>query len=53
MKKILLTLAIAFGLIQITNAQVIVTCLPCDQLSMSVNVGSETNDLNIYHAGQY
>ena len=52
MKKILLTLAIAFGLIQITKAQV-VTCLPCDQLSMSVNVGSDTNALNIYHAGQY
>jgi hypothetical protein len=52
MKKILLTLSIAFGLIQITKAQV-VTCLPCDQLSMSVNVGSDTNALNIYHAGQY
>jgi hypothetical protein len=52
MKKILLTLAIAFVLIQITKAQVL-TCLPCDQLSMSVNVGSDTNALNIYHAGQY
>lgn len=51
MKKILLTLAIAFVLIQITKAQVI-TCLPCDQLSMTVNV-SDTNYLNIYHAGQY
>ena len=52
MNKILLTLAITFGLIQITKAQ-ITTCLPCDQLSMSVNVGSDTNALNIYHAGQY
>ena len=51
MKKILLTLAVTFGLIQITKAQ-FVTCLPCDQLSMSVNV-SDTNYLNIYHAGQY
>ena len=51
MKKILLTLAIAFGLTQITKAQTI-TCLPCDQLSMTVNV-SDTNYLNIYHAGQY
>lgn len=51
MKKILLTLAIAFGLTQITKAQ-ITTCLPCDQLGMSVNV-SDTNYLNIYHAGQY
>jgi len=52
MKKILLTLAIAFGLTQITKAQ-ITTCLPCDQLSMSVNVGSDTTMLSIYHAGQY
>ena len=51
MKKILLTLAIAFGLTQIAKAQ-ITTCLPCDQLGMSVNV-SDTNYLNIYHAGQY
>ena len=52
MKKILLTLAIAFGLIQITKAQV-VTCLPCDQISMVINVGSDTTSLSIYHAGQY
>ena len=51
MNKIILTLAITFGLTQITKAQI--TCLPCDQLTMSVNVGSDTNALNIYHAGQY
>lgn len=51
MKKILLTLAVTFGLIQITKAQVI-TCVPCDQISMVVNV-SDTNYLNINHAGQY
>ena len=51
MNKIILTLAITFGLTQITKAQI--TCLPCDQLSMSVNVGSDTNALNIYHSGQY
>ena len=51
MNKITLTLAITFGLTQITKAQI--TCLPCDQLSMSVNVGSDTNALNIYHSGQY
>ena len=52
MKKILLTLSIALGLTPLTKAQLI-TCLPCDQLGMSVNVGSDTNALNIYHAGQY
>jgi hypothetical protein len=52
MKKILLILVIAFGLTQITKAQT-VTCLPCDQLSMSVNVGSDTTMLSIYHAGHY
>ena len=51
MNKIILTLAITFGLTQITKAQI--TCIPCDQLRMSVNVGSDTNALNIYHAGQY
>ena len=50
MNKIILTLAITFGLTQITKAQI--TCIPCDQLSMTVNV-SDTNYLNIYHAGQY
>ena len=52
MKKILLILVIAFGLTQITKAQT-VTCIPCDQLSMSVNVGSDTTMLSIYHAGHY
>jgi hypothetical protein len=52
MKKILLTLAIAFGITQITKSQTI-TCVPCDQISMVVNVGSDTTSLSIYHAGQY
>lgn len=52
MKKILLTLTISLGLAQITKAQVI-TCVPCDMLDMSVNVGSSTNSINIYHSGQY
>ena len=51
MKKFLFTLIVGLGLTQITKAQ-ITTCLPCDQLDMSVNV-SDTNYLNIYHAGQY
>ena len=40
------------GLTQVTEAQV-TTCLPCDQLGMSINVGSDTNSLSIYHSGQY
>ncbi len=53
MKNILLTVTIAFGLIQTTNAQSVVTCLPCDQLGMVVNVGSDSTFLSIYHSGQY
>ena len=52
MKKVLLIFAISFGLTQITKAQV-VTCLPCDQLGMSVNVGSDTTALSIHHSGNY
>ncbi|MDC3390695.1 hypothetical protein OAX32_04220 [Flavobacteriales bacterium] len=52
MKNILLTFAIALGLALTTKAQVI-TCIPCEQISMVVNVGSDTTSLNIYHAGQY
>jgi hypothetical protein len=52
MKKIILILSIVFGLTQIIKAQV-VTCVPCDLLGMSVNVGSSTNSISIYHSGQY
>ena len=52
MKKILLTLVIVLGLSQITKGQVI-TCVPCDQLGMSVNVGSQETSISIYHSGQY
>ena len=52
MKKTLLALVIFLGLAPTTKAQVI-TCVPCDQLSMVVNVGSDTTSLSIYHAGQY
>jgi hypothetical protein len=34
------------------KAQVI-TAVPCDMLGMSVNVGSSTNSISIYHSGQY
>jgi len=52
MKKILLIVAFFTGLTQITKAQVI-TAVPCDILDMSVNVGSSTNSISIYHSGQY
>jgi hypothetical protein len=52
MKKIILTISIAFIITQIIKAQVI-TAVPCDMLGMSVNVGSSTNSISIYHSGQY
>ena len=52
MKYIFALFAIAFGLIQTTQAQV-VTAVPCDMLVMSVNVGSQETSISIYHSGQY
>tara|TARA_R110000796_G_scaffold252136_1_gene385286 strand:+ start:912 stop:1532 length:621 start_codon:yes stop_codon:yes gene_type:complete len=52
MKQFLLTLVIAFGLTQITKAQVI-TAVPCDMLGMAVNVGSQETSISIYHSGGY
>ena len=52
MKKHLLILAITFGLYQSIQAQVI-TCVPCDQLGMVMNVGSSETSISIYHSGQY
>jgi len=51
MKRIFILILLATSLSQFTKAQI--TCLPCDQLGMSVNVGSDTNALSIYHSGQY
>ena len=51
MKNILLTLFVVLGTTPIMKAQI--TCLPCDMLGMSVNVGSSTNSISIYHSGQY
>tara|TARA_A100001234_G_scaffold166310_1_gene147509 strand:+ start:49 stop:753 length:705 start_codon:yes stop_codon:yes gene_type:complete len=51
-KKLLLILAIVFGLSQITKAQVI-SCVPCNQLGMVMNVGSQQTAISIYHSGQY
>lgn len=50
MKKYLLIFVIALS--QTTNAQLI-TCVPCDMLSMSVNVGSQETSISIYHSGGY
>ncbi len=46
-------LLMAFMLVvpQLTEAQI--TCVPCDMLGMSMNVGSQESALNIYHSGQY
>ena len=52
MKRILIVLVFAFGLIQTTQAQVI-TAVPCDMLGMSINVGSQETSISIYHSGQY
>ena len=48
MKKSLFILIIAFGFTQISQAQV-----PCEQMNLIVNVGSDTNMVNIYHPGHY
>ena len=49
MKKLLLVLLflpmIGFGQV--------VSCVPCDMLGMSVNVGSQETSISIYHSGQY
>jgi hypothetical protein len=47
-KKILLPLVITLGLTQTTQAQV-----GCDMMNLIVNVGSDTNMVNIYHPGHY
>ena len=52
MKNILQILVVVFGIAQITNGQVI-TYVPCDQLGMVVNVGSQETAISIYHSGQY
>ena len=52
MKKIILTISIAFVITKIIKAQVI-TAVPCDMLGMSVNVGSQQTAISIYHSGQY
>lgn len=31
----------------------LISCVPCDQLGMSINVGSDSTSISIYHSGQY
>ena len=53
MKNILLTFVIALGLSKTTNAQGVITAVPCDMLGMVMNVGSQETSISIYHSGQY
>jgi hypothetical protein len=53
MKNILLTFVIALGLSLTTNAQGVITAVPCDMLGMVMNVGSQETSISIYHSGQY
>ena len=53
MKNLLLTFVFAFVVFQTTNAQGVITAVPCDMLGMVINVGSNPNAINIYHSGQY
>ena len=53
MKKFLIILTISLSLSHLINAQGIVTCVPCDMLGMSVNVGSSETSISIYNSGQY
>ena len=53
MKNILLIFVIALGLSKATNAQGVISAVPCDMLGMSVNVGSQQTSISLYHSGQY
>ena len=52
MKLILLVFVFVINFFQLVNAQVI-TCVPCEQLGMVINVGSQETSISIYHSGQY
>ena len=51
MKRISLIIILIIS-IQFASAQVI-SCVPCNQLGMSINVGSQQTSISIYHSGQY
>ena len=52
MNKILPILVLSFAFAQEIKAQVI-TSVPCNQLGMVMNVGSQETAISIYHSGQY
>ena len=52
MNKILPILVLSFAFAQEIKAQV-VTSVPCNQLGMVMNVGSQETAISIYHSGQY
>ena len=41
---------IALGLSKTTNAQGVITAVPCDMLGMVMNVGSQETSISIYHS---
>ena len=45
-----LLMALMRGVPQLKEAQM--TCVPCDMLGMSMNVGSQETSININHSGQ-
>ena len=51
MKRIFLFIVV-FTYLQFATAQVI-SCVPCNQLGMVMNVGSQQTAISIYHSGQY
>jgi hypothetical protein len=54
MKQFILALTIVFGLTHSILAQNgVITAVPCHQLGMVMNVGSNPNSISIYHSGQY
>ena len=52
-KKILVFICCVFLVSETVNSQGVISCVPCDMLGMSVNVGSQETAISIYHSGQY
>jgi len=52
MKKIILAILVSLGL-QTQAQNEVISAVPCNQLGMVMNVGSNPNSISIYHSGQY